>query len=183
MTTNVTISAQTTTTKISPNIRFDPTYVKTLSGILKILEVVVCLIGFICVQTIPFAAYRSAGGWYVFVAVTGFWVTLLLFLAYLFHFVERLHWLPWLLVETAYNGTWAVFFFIASCVSAANASTDPGWGAAAFFGFGNMFIFGFDTYLKFKAWRGGEIAQGERTTSPSSDQNTPSATGPSYPTY
>lgn len=43
-----------------------------------------------------------------------------------------------------------------------------------------MLIFGYEAFLKYKAWKGGDAAQGEKQTS-NAESNT--ATGPSYPTY
>ena len=41
----------------------------------------------------------------------------------------------------------------------ANASA---YAAGAFFGFAAMIVYGFDGFLKFKGWRAGQLAQGER---------------------
>lgn len=176
----VTINA-TTTTKVSPNIRFDPSYAKTIPGILKIAQAVVSLIGFICVQMVNNQYMAgSASGWYIFVAMTAFWVTLVVVILYLFHIIEKLHWIPWLLGELGFSALWAVFFFIASCVVVARSGEDAAWGAAAFFGFVAMGLYGYEAFTKYKLWRAGGIAQGERTTT-TNTATTP--TGPSYPTY
>ncbi|KAF8768469.1 CKLF-like MARVEL transmembrane domain-containing protein 4 [Argiope bruennichi] len=176
----VTVSA-TTTTKVSPNIRFDPSYAKTIPGILKIAQAVVSLIGFICIQMASGDYYsRSASGWFIFVAMTAFWVVLVLLVLYLFHIIEKLHWIPWLLGELGFTALWTVFYFIAACVVVAKAGEDAGWGAGAFFGFVGMALFGYDAFTKYKLWRSGAIAQGERTTTTSTS---PTPTGPSYPTY
>ncbi|XP_015914632.1 plasmolipin [Parasteatoda tepidariorum] len=175
----ITVTASTTTTKLSPTIRFDPAYIKTIPGILKIVQCVVSLIGFICVQTVAYAAYSSPGGWYGFVAMTAFWVTLLLIIGYLFHIIERTHFIPWVLVELIYSTVWTVFFFIAGCVAASRGGMDPAWGAASFFAFVAMLLYGYDAYERYMHWRNGGIAQGERTTNTT---NAPS-NAPSYPTY
>lgn len=38
----------------------------------------------------------------------------------------------------------------------------PIFTAASFFGFVAMGVYGFDGFLKFKGWKAGQIAQGER---------------------
>jgi hypothetical protein len=35
-------------------------------------------------------------------------------------------------------------------------------GAGAFFGFLAMFLYGYDAFVKFRGWRAGQLAQGER---------------------
>jgi hypothetical protein len=44
-----------------------------------------------------------------------------------------------------------LYFYISTCLQ--------------FFGFISMIVYGVDAFLKFKGWRAGEIAQGERVRS------------------
>ncbi|VBB32652.1 unnamed protein product [Acanthocheilonema viteae] len=58
---------------------------------------------------------------------------------------------------------WAVFFFMCGCVLALVATRFngiTGYGAASFFAFGALCAYGFDSYLKFLAWRHDEMAVG-----------------------
>ncbi|KAG8177356.1 hypothetical protein JTE90_028352 [Oedothorax gibbosus] len=153
---NVTVTGTTTTTKVSPDIRFDASYAKTIPGLIKIAQCVVSLIGFICIQMVTHNFISSAAGWYNFVAMTAFWVTLILIFGYIFHIIERLHWIPWLLGELIFCSLWAVFFFIAACIVVAKSSQDAGWGAAAFFGYVAMVLYGYEAFTKFQKWRAGE---------------------------
>ena len=43
---------------------------------------------------------------------------------------------------------------------AVDGGTFPAFAAAAFFGFAAMLVYGADAFFKFRAWRGGEVAQG-----------------------
>lgn len=178
---SVSISASATSpTKEGPHIHFDPSYVKTIPGMIKIAEALCSLIGFICIQSIYLASYISAGGWYSFVSMTGFWISLLLLVFYIFHIIERLTWIPWLIGEGGFAALWSAFFFIAACVAASYGRQDPGWGAAAFFGFVGMIIFGYEAYVKYIKWKSGDAAQGEKAPS---NVETSTSTGPSYPAY
>ncbi|GIY67949.1 hypothetical protein CDAR_243521 [Caerostris darwini] len=119
-------------------VKLDIFYAKSIPGILKIAEAIVSLIGFICVQMVSNQYYAgSASGWFIFVAMTAFWVTLVVVVLYLFHIIEKLHWIPWLLGELGFAALWAVFYFIAACVVVARSGEDAAWGAAAFFGRAN----------------------------------------------
>ncbi|XP_054706607.1 CKLF-like MARVEL transmembrane domain-containing protein 8 [Uloborus diversus] len=181
---NVTVTASTTTTKVSPAIRFDSSYIKTLPGILKVAEAVSAgillqtrhfptpkiapkvssLAGFISVETVTYGIAWSHYTWASFVFISGFCITVVLILFYLFHVVETLHQLPWLIVEGSYDIIWCVFFFAAAVVSTRNVTQQAAWGAAAFFGFLVTFILIYDAFLKYKQWKSGGLAQGERTT-------------------
>ncbi|GIY14237.1 hypothetical protein CEXT_733181 [Caerostris extrusa] len=168
----VTVSA-TTTTKVSPNIRFDPSYAKSIPGILKIAEAekeeilfyyefkesfilearIVSLIGFICVQMVSNQYYAgSASGWFIFVAMTAFWVTLVVVVLYLFHIIEKLHWIPWLL--GGFAALWAVFYFIAACVVVARSGEDAA-RSSGFLWFcchGTVWIRGFHKIQVMEGW-------------------------------
>ena len=43
-------------------------------------------------------SYHSRAGWFNFCAGTGFWVTGILLALYLFHVIEKLQFIPWLMV-------------------------------------------------------------------------------------
>lgn len=151
----------TSDTRVSPEIRFDPSYVRTVPGILKVVCLVLNFIGFLCIM-VSENSYHSRAGWFNFCAGTGFWVTGILLALYLFHVIEKLHFIPWLMVEFGYCSAWSFFYFTAAAACAAEAGRYEAWGAASFFGFVAMIVYGVDGFFKFKAWKGGEIAQGER---------------------
>lgn len=156
-------SHTTTTTTTSTRVtiapcQFDPSYVRTVPGILKIVQMVADILGFICVVSSR-DSYHS--GWYDFVAMTGFLLTGTLLLFYFFHLIERLHMLPWLLIEFIYCTLWTLFFFISAVLVATRPYTG-GYIAGAVFGFVATVAYGYDAFLKFMGWRSGDIAQGER---------------------
>jgi len=157
--TNTTI----TETHVQVNLRWDPSYVKTVPGILKCLVLVTNLIGFICIMcTSPYYREQPVGEWFVFVAMTAFWVSLVTLFMYLFHAMEKFHVIPWLMIEFGFCALWTFFYFSAALAAAVEAPNSAPLGAASFFGFLGMLLYGYDALLKFKGWRGGHLAQGER---------------------
>jgi len=164
-----TYSATTVTadSRANTEIRFDPSYVRTVPGILKVACLVLNFIGFLCIM-VSENSYHSRAGWFNFCAGTGFWVTGILLALYLFHVVEKLQFIPWLMVEFGYCAAWSFFYLTAAAACAAEGGRYEGWAAASFFGFVAMVVYGVDAFFKFKAWKGGDIAQGERVSHVSS---------------
>ena len=117
------VRGQTTTTTtitethVQTNIRFDPSYLKTLPGALKLVAIVsyhvtltvwaslraiillfqiLNLVVFICgVSASNYWRSTTVMEWAYFVSMTAFWVTLILTVMYLFHFTEKFHVIPW----------------------------------------------------------------------------------------
>lgn len=157
-----TTTVTTTTTTIQPNVRFDPYYARTLPGILKIVQVILNLLGFICI-TVSSQSSHSRGGWFNTVAMGGFWFTGILLVLYLFHIVEKFSKIPWLKIEFIFCTIWTVFYLLAASLAANYAPYTEAFGVAAFFGFCAMIAYGYDAWLKFKAARSGILAQGQQT--------------------
>ncbi len=110
----------------------------------------------------PYWRSSSTGEWYTFVAMTGFWTSGTLLALYLLHVIEKFHVIPWLLIELVFCSLWAFFFATAGIDSAAHAEHSAALGAAAFFGFAAALAYAGDAFLKFRGWRAGQLAQGER---------------------
>uniref|UniRef100_A0A8R1Y5K2 MARVEL domain-containing protein n=1 Tax=Onchocerca volvulus TaxID=6282 RepID=A0A8R1Y5K2_ONCVO len=143
---------------------FDLDYLKTISGMLKCICIVSTLdfISFICLLFGGPAIYRDAGR-IIFICISGMLLSLILLIFYLFHIVDLLPQIPWIVAEMIFCFAWAVFFFICGCVLsliAAQFRGITGYGAAAFFSFGALCAYGLDSYLKFLAWRHDEVAIG-----------------------
>lgn len=152
-----------TETHVQVNLRWDPSYIKTLPGGLKAGVIATNLLGFICVMcATAFYKEQSEGEWFVFVSMTGFWVSLVLMLMYLFHAMEKFHVIPWLMIEFGFCALWTLFYFAAGLAAAVEAKWSTALGVAAFFGFSSMVLYGIDAVIKFKGWRAGQLAQGER---------------------
>lgn len=104
-----------TTTKVTPLIWFDATYLNQKEGALKAAAVVsfplgikyavtdkcfllqvLDLVGFIC-ASVGSCSSCGAVTFFNVVAMTGFWISLVLLALYLFHVIEKLHNVNWLL--------------------------------------------------------------------------------------
>ena len=141
------------------------------------------ILGFICVMCAsPYFKEQAVGEWFVFVSMTAFWVSLVFLIMYLIHAMEKFHVIPWLMIEFGFCALWTFFYFSAALAAAVqvgcSCSSDftlenllqpylqarysSPLGAASFFGFAGMFVYGLDAVLKFRGWRAGQLAQGER---------------------
>ncbi|XP_008555224.1 CKLF-like MARVEL transmembrane domain-containing protein 4 [Microplitis demolitor] len=157
------VTTTTTTTSSSTfqrSLRFDPSYFRTMPGILKIIQMVLDILGFICIAVSNYAQL-SRGAWFNTVAMVGFWCTGILLASYVFHVIEKLYKIPWLTIEFFYCGIMTACYLLAASLAADYAHANEGFGAAAFFGFCAMVCYGYDTWLKFKARRSGVPPQGQ----------------------
>lgn len=93
--------------------------------------------------------------------MTAFWFTGILLVFYVFHVVERYFRIPWIQIELIFCALWTVLYLIAA-ILAATVPQSGAYTSAAFFGFCAMVAYGYDAWLKFKAHKSGEIAQGQR---------------------
>ena len=66
----------------------------------------------------PYYKEEPVGEWFVFVSMTGFWVSLVLMLMYLFHAMEKFHVIPWLMIEFGFCALWTFFYFAAALAAA-----------------------------------------------------------------
>lgn len=136
-----------TPTKI---VRFDKGYVQTVPGLLKLVQIVCNIVGFICIKlswTWFSSIFYNILYWFAII-VSG----LLLFL-YTFHFVEKFDKLPWLKWEFAYCCL-VCLTYIGLSIFATTIGESVGY-AVGFFGLCAIIAYGFDGYLKYKAWKRG----------------------------
>lgn len=146
---------------------FDTSYIRTPPGMLKLAQLVNALIGFICAEMAD--KYGGASNWFSFVAMTGFWITLVLLVFYMLHLLEKLLFIPWPQAELGYTALWAALYFIAAAVAASKGGDEEALAAAAFFGFVGMILYGFDAFLKYKAWKSGASSYGASIPSGASE--------------
>ncbi|VDK73782.1 unnamed protein product [Litomosoides sigmodontis] len=140
----------------------DLNYLKTLPGMLKCMCITLDFLCFICLL-VGGPAYYTGTGWVTFICTFGMLVSLILLVIYLFHIVDVFPQIPWIVTEMIFYFAWAVLFFLCGCVLALVAARFrgiTGYGVASFFSFGALCAYGFDSYLKFLAWRHDEIATG-----------------------
>ncbi|XP_014203309.1 CKLF-like MARVEL transmembrane domain-containing protein 4 [Copidosoma floridanum] len=145
----------------SVSIRYDPSYLHTLPGRLKITELVLNVVGFIFVVA-SIISHHGRCSWFNTVAMIGFWTTGILLTFYVFHIVEKFNRIPWLKIEFIFCAIETVGYLLASALIAALASSSESLGVAAFVGFISMCVYGFDCWEKFKAMRNGDWPQGQK---------------------
>ncbi|KAF5281239.1 hypothetical protein FQA39_LY05125 [Lamprigera yunnana] len=152
-------STTTTVTRVRTNLRYDSSYIRQKEGILKIAQVALSFIGFICIQCTSYAIIPTAK-WYSTVSMFGVWVTGILLVFYLFHIIEVCYKIPWIQFEMFFCAIIALCFLIASTMVVVLG--EPAFEAGGFFGYCAMVAYIIDAYLKFLAMRAGALAQGER---------------------
>lgn len=149
----------TSTTRVDTTLRFDSSYLQTLPGITKVVQLVTSLLGFIFIEASGMA-HLTRGTMFNFIALTAFWFTLIMLIFYLIHLIEKTYKIPWLIIEFGFCAIWTFGFLIVS-IMAAVYNVDM-YLVAAFFGFVAMVAYGFDAFLKYSSLSRGEIAQGDR---------------------
>ncbi|CAH0603577.1 unnamed protein product [Chrysodeixis includens] len=152
--------------------RFDPSYIKTVPGIFKLVVIVLNLIGYICIQSSAFWS-NGRGVYFNIVAHLGFWISGGLLLMYLFHIVEKYHNFKWLKTEMLIYIVMVFLYLIASTIVVAFGAA--AYSAAGFFGYLAMVTYGGDAFLKYKALKAGELAQGHRVLAKQTHVTTPPA--------
>ena len=66
----------------------------------------------------PYYREQPVGEWFVFVAMTAFWITLVTLFMYLLHAMEKFHVIPWLMIEFGFCALWTFFYFSAALAAA-----------------------------------------------------------------
>jgi len=159
--TRVTVTS-TTVTATRPQLDFN--YVKTLPGILRIVEIALSIIVFIC--SVSGCSWHSHAGFGAFVGFVGFILVTALLVLSVMHVFDSYPQIPWILFELIFYAIWTFFFLVAGSCLAALASYSTvlngilyynycrgAAGAGSFFAFAAMLVFGIDTFFKFREWR------------------------------
>lgn len=161
----------TTTTHQTTGPSLNLAYVKSIPGIIKIIEIVLSIITFICSVVDRWEGH----GWVAFVAISAFISALIYFILTLLNlitFTSRFRG-PWLLIELIYCIVCAVFYLIAAIVAAAFASNNhANVAATAFFAFVATAIFTVDTVYQYRAWRTSDAGLRTQTTTTTSTSPT-----------
>ncbi|KAG6453011.1 CKLF-like MARVEL transmembrane domain-containing protein 4 [Manduca sexta] len=165
-------SMGSTNTMFITAVRFDPSYLKTLPGILKCIVILFNFIGFVCVQASAFWS-NGRGVFFNIVANLGFWFSGAMLLFYLFHLIEKYHNIKWLQVEMVACAVMVFLYMIASTIVVAFGSA--AYSAGGFFGYLAMVLYGVDAFLKYKALKAGELPQGQRVVTKQAHVVTPPA--------
>ncbi|KAK9510309.1 hypothetical protein O3M35_005119 [Rhynocoris fuscipes] len=166
-----TTTVTTSNTNVQTNIRYDPSYIKTIPGMLKCAQLLLNILIFLSVS---FSMHSRTGqlSFMSLICGLGFWFTGVLLAFYLFHIIEKFFKVPWLKIELAYTALWTLFLLIGSTMCAVYMGAAAAFGVVTIFGFINMVAYGYDCFLKYNSVKNGEIAQGERQVSKNTSQVT-----------
>ncbi|ESO82805.1 hypothetical protein LOTGIDRAFT_229821 [Lottia gigantea] len=167
---------QSSSSGVASSIRPDVLYVKSIPGILKIVEMILCLIVLIC-ASVGMWWLGGGGGWVQFVAALAFVVTIILFIFHFMHIIEKLPG-PWVLIEFIFYIVITIMWLIAAIVAAARIGGHGSVIATAFFAFAATAVYAVDTFFMFRGWKGGVTT----TTSSSTAGGTTTTTTTQYET-
>ncbi|XP_063416631.1 plasmolipin-like [Mytilus trossulus] len=156
----------TTTTSSSGDVGLDKIYMKSIDSILKIAEMVLSLIVFICVS---FHSYHG-GGWVQFVSISCLITVLILWIFFMLRIIYKLPG-PWMLIILIYYVVYCVFYlisFLVCAIQAGNNGQNGGFIAAAVFCVFILVVLGADIFFQFRKWQdsGSSFSARSTTSSP-----------------
>ncbi|KAM9376108.1 plasmolipin [Pholidichthys leucotaenia] len=145
---------------MAANIAFkiDVSFIRSIPAILMIVEIVLGLLHWALIAGANHTAH-PAYGWVLFVAITLWLLTILLFFIILFSVPQRVTVIVWPLTVMMYQGVATVLYLTAFVTNAATvppstAAYHGHYGAAAFFGCVVTLVYGASAFLSYLDWRG-----------------------------
>ncbi|XP_041639443.1 CKLF-like MARVEL transmembrane domain-containing protein 4 [Cheilinus undulatus] len=146
-------------------IRWDVEYLKSYFGILKVAEVVLSLIGFICIETIMMCSPCGGVYFFEFVSCSAFVVTGVLLIIFTLNLHTKVPHVNWNLTDLVNTAASTIFFFLSSLVLSCINHNTGAEIAAVIFGFLVTGVYGINTFLAVRRWRLGNSCQGAALTS------------------
>ncbi|XP_061597867.1 CKLF-like MARVEL transmembrane domain-containing protein 4 [Cololabis saira] len=154
---------QPTTEPVHPRllgaVRCDTDYLRSYFGILKLVEVVLSLIGFICIETIMMCSPCGGVYFFEFVSCSAFVVTGVLLLIFSLNLHLKVPQVNWNLTDLVNTAASTLFFFLSSLVLACINHNTGAEIAAVIFGFLVTGVYGLNTFLAVRRWRRGNGCQ------------------------
>ncbi|XP_012674156.1 plasmolipin [Clupea harengus] len=141
------------------NMAMDVSFIKTIPAILMLVEIGVGLLVWSLIASAHFY-FHPAVGWVMFVAVTLWLLTIVLFFMLFFGLHHRLSSVPWPLALMVYYAVATFLYLTAFITNAAVASSYyytffyGHMAAAAFFGCVVTLTYGASTFFAFMSWKG-----------------------------
>jgi hypothetical protein len=151
--------------RFSPNIN----YIKTIPGILKILEMVPSLLTFILSMTFPWGI--TGGGWIGFASINGLIQSVIWGSLHFFTVVQPI--MANLYIELIMCCCLALFYFIAGIIAACQGYKSGVVAAACIFSFLCMVFFGVDSFLQIQNIRSRYAAQQNLAAAPTHSETEP----------
>ncbi|XP_003480036.2 CKLF-like MARVEL transmembrane domain-containing protein 7 isoform X2 [Cavia porcellus] len=127
----------------------DPVYPRTQGALLKVAQMVILLIAFICVQNASWTDY-SAYTYFEVVTMCDLIMILIFYLIHLFRFYRVLTCISWPLSELLHYLIGTFFLLIASIVAASKSYDQSALVAGAVFGFIATFLCLASVWLSYK---------------------------------
>ncbi|XP_036608199.1 CKLF-like MARVEL transmembrane domain-containing protein 4 [Trichosurus vulpecula] len=134
-------------------LRCHPDYLRRAPGRLKLAQVVLALIAFICIETIMECSPCEGLYFFEFVSCSAFVITGVLLLMFSLNLHTRIPQINWNITDLVNTGLSTFFFFIASIVLAALNHKAGAEIAAVVFGFLATAVYAANTYLAVQKWR------------------------------
>ncbi|XP_075045377.1 plasmolipin [Mixophyes fleayi] len=157
------VSTQTSTPPESSGRMFsglDVNFIRSIPGILMMVEMVLGLLVWVLVADSHYGS-APAYGWVMFVAVTCWLLTVILFVLILLQMQRKISVVPWPIVVFGYHAAATLLYITAFITCAASVRVgNPGVNehnkraAASFFAGLVMVAYGGSAFFSFKEWRG-----------------------------
>ncbi|XP_039988130.1 plasmolipin [Xiphias gladius] len=134
-------------------------FIRSIPAILMMVEIFLGLLQWALIASAPYTVV-PAYGWVMFVAITLWILTTILFLMILFSAQRKLTAVPWPLTVMVYHGIATVLYLTAFLANAASvrpfhlSSYYGHMGAAAFFGAVVTLAYGASAFFSFLDWKG-----------------------------
>ncbi|KAM8860611.1 plasmolipin isoform 1-T1 [Synchiropus picturatus] len=130
----------------------DIVFLKSIPAIITLAEILLGLIHWALIVSTP-ALYAAPYGWVLFVAITLWILTIVVFFVILFGVYRSLPSVPWSLVIMVYFAVATVLYLTAFVTNAVYATGISELGAAAFFAVVVTLLYGASTFFAYVDWK------------------------------
>ncbi|XP_034032838.1 plasmolipin [Thalassophryne amazonica] len=139
--------------------KVDVSFLRSIPAILMVAEIVFGLVHWTLIASTNYRAF-PVYGWVMFVAITLWILTTILFFMNLFVVQVKLTFIPWTLMVMVYHGAAVLLYVTAFVANAASVHKNHYMAAAAFFGAVVTIAYGASAYFSYMYWRrdGGNAA-------------------------
>ncbi|XP_078478683.1 LOW QUALITY PROTEIN: plasmolipin [Lampetra planeri] len=136
-------------------IRMDLTFLRSIVAVLMMVESILGLLQWALIASTHYT-WIPAYGWVMFVAVTFWLLTTILFFLILFGVQQKMTFVPWPLTVMVYNGIATLLYLTAFLTNAASVSHYYYGHHAAAAGFGSVvtLAYGTSAFFSYLDWRG-----------------------------
>ncbi|KAL4613591.1 CKLF-like MARVEL transmembrane domain-containing protein 4 [Arapaima gigas] len=148
------------TRRLMGGARCDIGYLRSTFGILKVLEVALSLIAFICIETVMLCLPCGGVYFFEFVSCSAFVVTGVLLLAFSLNLHAKVPHINWTLTDLVNTAATMFFFLLASIVLVSLNHKSGAEITAVVFGFLATGVYSINAVLVLRRWRSREVPPG-----------------------